>query len=197
MWAATLLSLLAGCGGKTTADRNQAGGKPNVETGAKPRVLVTISKETTYITEPLRADGYPDYVAALDQRFSRGVTPENNAAVLFWRAMGPSAVDKRDREKYFQKLGIAPLPVDGDYFADAEAYVDRVKGPASREEIQSRHSEVWEQMKSAERRPWSKDEFSTLADWLAANEKPLALLVEASEARGGMIRCSGGTRLPF
>ena len=27
---------------------------------AKPRVLVTISKETTYITEPLRADGYPD-----------------------------------------------------------------------------------------------------------------------------------------
>ena len=52
--------------------------------GKSPGLLVTISKETTYITEPLRADGYPDYVAALNQRFSQGVTPENNAAVLFW-----------------------------------------------------------------------------------------------------------------
>ena len=55
----------------------------------KPRVLVTISKATTYITEPLRSDGYPDYIAALNQRLSKGVTPENNAVVLFWRAMGP------------------------------------------------------------------------------------------------------------
>ncbi len=35
-------------------------------------VLVTISKETTYITEPLRPDGYPDYIAALNQRASKG-----------------------------------------------------------------------------------------------------------------------------
>ncbi len=114
--AAIALSVLVGCGSQPTADRDHPGGNSNVETGAKPRVLVTISKETTYITEPLRADGYPDYVAALDRRFSRDVTPENNAAVPFWQAMGPSALDKRDREKYFQMLGIAPLPEQGDYF---------------------------------------------------------------------------------
>ena len=33
----------------------------NAQSESKPRVLVTISKETTYITEPLRSDGYPDY----------------------------------------------------------------------------------------------------------------------------------------
>ena len=37
----------------------------------KRRVPFTISKETTYITEPLREDGYVDYVAALNQRFPR------------------------------------------------------------------------------------------------------------------------------
>jgi len=47
------------------------GGRPARQTARETRVLVTISKETTYITEPLRADGYPDYVAALNQRFSR------------------------------------------------------------------------------------------------------------------------------
>lgn len=57
------------------------------------RVLVTISKETTYITEPLHPDGYPDYVAVLNQQFSEGVTPENNSAVLFLKAVGPKILD--------------------------------------------------------------------------------------------------------
>src|SRR5690606_37492159 len=41
---------------------------------------ITIGKETTFITEPLRPDGYPHYLAALNRRMSEGVTPENNAA---------------------------------------------------------------------------------------------------------------------
>ena len=56
-------------------------------------VLVTISKETTYITEPLRPDGYPDYLAALNQLASKGVTPEDNAVVILVQAFGPKLVD--------------------------------------------------------------------------------------------------------
>ena len=41
--------------------------------------FLSISKETTIITEPLRSDGTPDYVAAINARYSKGVTPENNA----------------------------------------------------------------------------------------------------------------------
>ena len=44
----------------TPADKHAA------QSPSKPRVLVTISKETTYITGPLRKDGYVDYVAALN-----------------------------------------------------------------------------------------------------------------------------------
>src|SRR5689334_19843108 len=50
-------------------------GKPAAE--KKPKPKITINKGTTYITEPLRPDGYPDYVAALNQRMSQSVTPEN------------------------------------------------------------------------------------------------------------------------
>ena len=42
-----------------------------VSLGARSGVLVTIGKDTTYITEPLRPDGYPDYFAALRERTAR------------------------------------------------------------------------------------------------------------------------------
>jgi membrane protease YdiL (CAAX protease family) len=46
---------------------------------------VPISMETTLITGPLCKNSYPDYVAVLNQRYSNGVTPENNSAVLHYR----------------------------------------------------------------------------------------------------------------
>src|SRR2546423_1468368 len=68
----------------------------------------TISPETTYITEPLDAQGYPDYVTALNQRLSQGVTPENNANVLIWKALGPHPEGGTMPPEYFQWLGYEP-----------------------------------------------------------------------------------------
>ncbi|MCG2685504.1 MAG: type II secretion system protein GspG [Planctomycetales bacterium] len=149
---------------------------------------VTISKETTYITEPLHPDGFPDYVGALNQRFSEGVTPENNSSVLFWKAVGPGEIDKEKREQYFRMLGIPPLPEKGDYFVTfdehVKAHIDHQMDQAqpadnlSEEKIRQRY---WKQLDSAMKRPWSKQEFPVWAEWIAANEKPLALLIEASK----------------
>ncbi len=52
----------------------------------RPAPSIVISKKTTVITAPLRADGLPDYGQYLMERFSEGVTPENNAAVLIRHA---------------------------------------------------------------------------------------------------------------
>src|SRR5712691_6035186 len=68
----------------------------------------TVSKETTYITEPLDKHGYPDYVTALNQRLSQGVTPENNANVLIWQALGPYPEGATMPPEYFQWLGHEP-----------------------------------------------------------------------------------------
>lgn len=146
----------------------------------KPRPRITISKETTYITEPLRPDGYPDYVAALNQRCRQGVTPENNAAVLVWKALGPDAIEPPHREAYWKMLGIAPLPEQGDYFRGFYAHASAwsVKNGVPDEEAEKRLSE---QFDVAMKRPWSAKEFPILAEWLQVNERPMKLLAEASK----------------
>ncbi|MGA2620628.1 MAG: hypothetical protein ABSF26_23645 [Thermoguttaceae bacterium] len=149
----------------------------------KPYVAITISKPTTYITEPLRKDGYVDYVAALNQRFRAGVTPENNAAVPFLKAMGPGEIGPRYRDQYCKMLDIEPLPEKGDYYVRLDQYSKGLKDaekPAAGAGEKGREL-LWKQQTQAMKRPWSKKEFPMLAGWLAANEKPLALLVAASK----------------
>ncbi len=91
------------------------------------RPLVAISARTTYITEPLRTDGYPDYLAALNRLASKGVTLENNAAVLLmqqvfrpeyfkfiwgtsWSTDTSERYSDAERSAIFRGMGIARLP---------------------------------------------------------------------------------------
>ena len=147
-------------------------------------VEITISRQTTYLTRPLRKDGYVNYVAALNRRLQAGVTPENNAVVPFLKAMGPGEIGPKYRDEYFKLLEIEPLPEKGDYFVELDAYAKALKeaGRPATAEKKDGQDEYWEQLfASAMKRAWSKKEFPILAGWLAANEKPLALLVAASK----------------
>ena len=146
-------------------------------------IRYTVSRETTYVTGPLRKDGSVDYVAALNQRASRGVTPENNAAVLFWQAVGPEEILPKYRDRYFQMLGIAPLVEKGDYFVCLEEYLDQQKDGARRGDAKTESpsgQNAYDLLRPALEQPWSRQESPVLAPWLAANERPLALVVEAS-----------------
>jgi hypothetical protein len=135
----------------------------------KKQTHIEIGKETTVLTEPLDEEGYVDFLEALNQEASRGVTPENNAAVPLWQAFGPAEVDEPLRDKFFKRLGMPVPAVEGDYFTTLEKFAKE-----RTEEIQMQYDE-------ANQRPWTRDEFPLLADWLAANEKPLALFVKASQ----------------
>ncbi|MEX1097541.1 MAG: hypothetical protein WED34_15960 [Planctomycetales bacterium] len=137
---------------------------------AKPSKLpFTVSRETTHITEPLRADGTPDYLAALEAMASEGVTPENNAAVLYWRAFGPKEIDAKSRPELFRKLGIEVLPDEGDYLV---ALRD-VAGDAALQKLYVR-------MDRAMMQPWTSADEPLLAEWLQRNRKPLDLIVEGT-----------------
>ena len=160
----------------------------------------TISKETTYITEPLRKDGFPDYVAVLNRKCSEGVTPENNSAVLFWKVVGPSSIYSDDREKYFQVLGIPSLPEKGDYFVDLEKYLAQQKGDGNNDNAKTEEKardEAYNLIDPALKRPWSKEEFPALAAWLATNEKPLSLLAEASKRPRRYDPLVSGEKIPL
>src|SRR5262245_10829322 len=65
----------------------------------------TVSPETTYVTSPLDKHGYVDYVTALNERLSKGITPESNANVLIWKALGPHPEGATMPPEYFKWLG--------------------------------------------------------------------------------------------
>jgi hypothetical protein len=136
----------------------------------------TISPETTYITEPLDRQGYVDYVTALNERLRRGVTPESNANVLIWQAIGPHPEGSTMPPEYFQWLGIASPPEVGDYWVSWLNY----QKAHPKNNAQGKWDKDDDLLSRAAKLPWHAEEEPELADWLKVNEKPLALVVEAT-----------------
>jgi hypothetical protein len=150
---------------------------------ASAQKKIIISKETTYITGPLRPDGTVDYVAALNDYCSKGVTPQNNAAVLLWQAFGPHEVPEKARAEFLKRLGLAPLPEKADYLIHfGESYTSTCKEcpPFGSEKRDAWLKNIDERFQKAIGRPWSREEFPVVAGYLDANEKPLALVIEAT-----------------
>jgi hypothetical protein len=77
---------------------------------AAARPLFTLSTDTTAITEPVRDDGSVDYVAAINKRFSQGVTPQNNGFVLWLRLMGRRSTPDEWRKRSLDMCGGQALP---------------------------------------------------------------------------------------
>gem|GEM_PF-2960407 len=156
------------------------------EPAKKEKPILTISKETTYVTGPLDKDGNVNYAAALTELLGKGVTPENNANVLLIKAVGPkfgplSMTDEYckhvgiDKDEIYKRLGINKLPERGDYFVDFHDYLkNHVK--LEPEKLQKKEAEL----DLASMRPWTAESQPEMAAWLKSNEKPLALIVEAS-----------------
>lgn len=78
--------------------------------GPEPRIVV--SRETTFITESLRADGLPDYVAHMLDLTGRGTPPEENAAVGVLQATWGGGLDAARLAAVCAELGIPDTPPD-------------------------------------------------------------------------------------
>lgn len=84
---------------------------------AAPRPEFTVSRETTFATEPLHQGGYVDFATAINRRFGQGVTSDNNACRPLYAAIGPSTmqIDMHDWlwgpnqiGAFFEKIGAQP-----------------------------------------------------------------------------------------
>jgi hypothetical protein len=177
--------------------------------GPSPRIVV--SPQTTYITEPLRPDGLPDFERYVLERYREGVTPENNAAVLLWQALGPGELDREHYAVVAAELGLREIPSEHESLVPLQSKVNRVQvAQWLREQATDQaeeqatddgmdeeefgfadaatssggmdpYDELAEQvLDQAMSRPWTSDQLPVLAGWVAANEEPLALIVEAS-----------------
>jgi hypothetical protein len=153
----------------------------DTKTAPERRVVVTISKETTYINGPLRKDGYVDYVSALNLRYGKDVTPENNFAVPFWKVVGPSAISKSNREAYFKLLGIAAPPEPTDGFTEIEEYARKLwKKTHDAEPPERVLAAVRAQFDVATQRPWSRRECPVVAAWITVSGTYFAQVADAS-----------------
>ena len=142
------------------------------------KVDITVSRETTYITGPLNADGTVNYVAYLNAKYGKGMTTENNAFVLLLRALGPSCIKKAElRPRFYARLGLQPLSATGKYFRlfTDDCRCEKPHKPSPEEK------ELSDELDEAMTEPWREREYPVLAAWLRENEQPLALIVEASK----------------
>ncbi len=175
-----------------------------------PNPSIIVSPETTYITTPLKLDGMPDYSKWLLEHGRKGVTPENNAAVLMWQALGPGDFDPPGFSLLCSEIGITPVPSGHDRLQDAHQFANIKRlavwlheqvqlglegSPASSEVVAelltmtNRHGSdeavalfdrAEELIDEVGSRPWTSAQIPPLAEWVGANERPLDLLVAAS-----------------
>ncbi|MGF1578328.1 MAG: type II secretion system protein [Gemmataceae bacterium] len=135
--------------------------QPGWNRDGKIKPLFTISKETTYVKGPIDKQGYVDYVTAINKRLSKGVSPKDNANVLLWKAIGPRPEGSTMPDEYFKWLGAKQPSEKGKYFDTSGVEVASELGT----------------------RPWTPEQFPTLARWLKNNERPLELVIQATRRK--------------
>lgn len=144
----------------------------------KPRWGFAVSRETTVLTQPLTPDGLVDYVAAVNQLESEGVTPENNAVVALITALGPSSIPEPCRREFFAALGIDPLPDSGRYLLTLDRFAADTTADLALVETNQFH--LRDQLRKARTQPWSEDDLPELDGWLDRNAGVIDAIVEAS-----------------
>jgi hypothetical protein len=171
----------------------------------RPNPPIVISPETTHITEPLRPDGLPSYKQYFLTSRRAGVTPENNAAVPLWQALGPGedsdALSTDDWHVLDRELSLGPPPapdrvLKSIYNKELRAEVliwlaanapnwrrARQEDPAALAEIGLTQDDVDadEVIGLATDAPWRRDDLPPLADWVARNQAHLDSLVAAAK----------------
>ena len=182
-------ALMAGGGERFRARADENKAKNNKPDGMekKLRAKFTVGKETTYITGPYDEDGYIDYATGLNERMRKGVTPDTNANVLIWKAVGPRPEGRAMSAEYYKWLGIDPLPEKGTYFISQNRFtkehlkLEAGSGSGPPGSGPSPLEAFWTEIQEASQRPWTAKEHPRVAGWLKAYEKPLALLREATK----------------
>jgi len=168
---------------------------------------ITVSRETTYFTEPLLEDGTVDYNEAINRWMSEGITPETNAAIALMRLLGIDDTYRAHKD-FHRFLGITrsdlPLPafdrrlrgftnfsVDpNDSGNDVEEsgktiYLNRPPNPydigltSSTEYIKS-ETQLDNQRTLIAQGPWRAEDYPYCARWIERNAEVLAQLAAIS-----------------
>jgi len=139
----------------------------------RPAPQLELSPSTTWITEPLAADGLPDYFQAVMDLGPRGIPPEMNAAAAVWEVIpselsSGNAIDHSeallsaaDQRPESERLLMPPPPPDGMDTAEAGRILE-----------------------DCSRAPWHAADHPWLANWLEENRSALDTLAAGARREG-------------
>ena len=136
---------------------------------------ITVGPDTTFITGPFNPDGTVNYVQYVIDRYSEGVTPDNNGARQIIMAVGPGMFGEDDRPAALQQLGLTEADMTGPFL---RGFLDFCESHADTDDDEA--PDLYDIRGRITSGPWTAEQFPVAADWLAANERPLALAVAAS-----------------
>ncbi len=146
---------------------------------------LVVSRETTRITEPLAADGLPDFVRAAVELGSAAIPAETNAAAAIWQVVRLDPTDAFVDHSLARLTAADQLP-EGDRFnphPDDPADLDRTA--AGRIVTACTHI------------PWRADQYPWLARWLDDNSTPLGVIAAGAQREGWCPpRCLPADRAP-
>ncbi len=142
---------------------------------------IVVSKETTWLTEPLADDGLPDYAAYLLKQGRQGVTPENNGAIPFLQAMWPAQMDRAQQIAVCKELGMSVPTKNGlrdptsdkQLFHATERWLEEQGAMEADSPLRCRVDEMdrW-----AGCEPWRREDHPRLAEWLENHAEEFQLL---------------------
>ena len=156
--------------------------------GEPPKRTLTVAKDTTYISGPLRADGVVDYETALNV-LNGLARPEENAAAALATLAGPSITDPVVAATFFRQLGVAQPAQDGRYLIGHNDFLI--------ERGNRRSSGAEEPLETAMKEPWSPPKYPALAELLARNAPLLDDLAGASKRPAFVYPLLSGRDPPF
>ncbi len=143
---------------------------------------ITPNKDSTYILQPLRDDGFPDYFAALNQRCQGALQPEGNVAIGLLQAFGPSAIPAEIQDEYFHLLANKFQRPVGTYFVRMNEMAERwQRGTFEHGKDADQLAAYQSQFAIATQQPWSRSDFPVVAEWLAINDIPLQRIADAAK----------------
>lgn len=174
-----------------------------------PNPPIVISRETTYLTSPRGADGYPEYGRYALELYRKGVTPENNAATLLWPAMWPGELDPPQYAAVAKELGLDHIPSKQEALvryddkptqarlmawlreqqpalvkaaekaAPADPTIEQPADAADANANDALANLVDDLLGNAVSAPWTSKQIPPLAKWVKDNQKPLDQIVLA------------------
>ena len=136
---------------------------------------IAISRETTRLVEPRLPGGGIDYLKAINDEFSAGVTPGKNALVELLTVIHIETYNEEYHQPFVELLGVPEMPPKQKYLVSPwEFAVSTVSDPKQRDQ-------QIKELRQLVRRPWSSQQYPWWRKWVDEYEGSFDTVVAASQ----------------